>query len=88
MPLPIRPPQGPLRAAGRPAHPDLTATLVREQSARGPLTTLATLATVLGIVIKSAGVGRRTCEVQGKGAFSRPHILHTVWCRMARLEMV
>jgi hypothetical protein len=28
--------QGPLRAAGRPAPPDLTATLVREQSALGP----------------------------------------------------
>jgi hypothetical protein len=78
LPLPTRPRQGPLRAAGRPAPPDLTATLVRKQSARGPRTTRSTLTTVHGIVTKSAGVGRRACEVQGKEAFSRSHTPHTV----------
>ncbi len=35
--------QGPLRAAGRPAPPDLTATLVRVERARSPRTTRSIL---------------------------------------------
>jgi hypothetical protein len=80
-PWPTRPWQGPLRAAGRPAPPGLTATPVREQRASCSRTTRATCTTV-----------HRTWLVWAEGPVKRRAQQTThptcrvVWCRMAGLE--